>query len=136
MNNITLVRKDNITDTNTDADVYAGQNSGVFDDIEWNNPQLNSVVLSFSQPTIKLEATSSFSCPESKFDVEMEVGFTVKIFNKENQKITTGVIQDVISNLGLIDSCLLEDDSDLKQQEKILNTKSSTTYQIYFHSVF
>jgi len=114
MNNVTLVRKNNITELNTDADVYAGQNSGVFDDIEWNNPQLNSVTLNFSQPTIKLEATSSYSCPESKFDVEMEVGFTVKIYNKENQKITPGVIQDVIFNLGLHDSSLLEDDSELK----------------------
>ena len=114
MNNISLVRKDNITDTNTDADVYSGKNSGIFDDIEWNKPQLNCVTLNFSQPTIKLEATSSFTCPESKFDVEMEVGFTVKIYNKENQKITPGVIQDVIFNLGLHDSCLLEDDSEIK----------------------
>lgn len=114
MNNITLVRKDNITDTNTVADVYSGKNSGIFDDIEWNSPQLNSVTLDFSQPTIKLEATSSFTCPESKFDVEMEVEFKVKIFNKENQKITPGVIQDVIFNLGLHDSSLLEDDSEIR----------------------
>lgn len=114
MNNITLVRKDNITDTNTIADVYTDKNSGVFDDIEWDNPQLNSITMNFSQPTIKLEATSSFSCPESKFDVEVEVEFKVKIYNKENQKITTGVIQDVIFNLGLHDSCLLEDDSELR----------------------
>lgn len=114
MNNVTLVRKDNITESNLIADVYAGKNNGVFDDIDWNNPQLNSVILNFSQPTIKLEATSAFSCPESKFDVDVEVGFTVKINNKEKQKITPGVIQDIIFNLGLFDSCLLEDDSELR----------------------
>lgn len=107
MTNVTLVRKDNITELNTHADVYDGHQTDVFDDITWNNTHLNSVTLSFSQPTIMLEATS-FSSPISKFDVEVEVGFTVKIHNREKQNITAELIQDVVSNMGLKEFCLDE----------------------------
>lgn len=108
MTSVTLVRKDNITELNTHADVYDGKETEVFDDISWNNTHLNSVTLNFFKPTIKLEATN-FSSPVSKFDVEVEVGFMVKIHNREKQNITAELIQDVVSNLGLKEFCLAED---------------------------
>ncbi len=112
MNNVALVRKNDITELNTHADLHMDHDRKAFDDFSWHVSQLKSVILNFSQPTIKLETTSS-SSPGSKFDVEVELGFAIKIFGKEKQNITPELIEEIIFNLGLEELCH-EEDSGIK----------------------